>query len=204
MSDTSPAQLNHVTPIVKVADLARGMSFFLDVLGFQKDWQYDTIGCVRRGGVVIFVSETQGALGSWLWFHVKDVDGLRGEIAARGARILQEPTDMAHGMRELWVEDPDGNRYRFASDVFSPLKIKRVSLEVRLEERLASVVGELATSTDRTVGEVLEEVLLHSFEQLPGGVSPSPHAEETFKLLEALKTKHHLDYDSHDNYRFEE
>lgn len=107
-------------------------------------------------------------------------------------------------MRELWVVDPDGNSYRFASDVVSKLKIKRTSLEVRLEERLASILQDLATSTRRTVGEVLEETLLHTFEQMPGGVVPSPHSEETFKLIKELKAKHHLKYGSHDNYRFEE
>ncbi len=107
-------------------------------------------------------------------------------------------------MRELWVEDPDGNSYRFASDVASKLKITRTSLEVRLEERLAAVLRDLATATNRTVGEVLEETLLHTFEPMPGGVVPSPHSEETFKLIEALKAKYDLTYGSHDNYRFEE
>jgi predicted enzyme related to lactoylglutathione lyase len=196
--------MNHVTPIVRVASLANGMTFFLNVLGFRQDWLYETIGCVRRGGVVVFVSEKQGSVGGCLWFNVNNVDAFRDEIAARGAKIVQEPTDMEHGMRELWVEDPDGNSYRFASDIVSKLKIKRTSIDVRLEERLAAVLRELATSTSRTVGEVLEETLLHTFEQMPGGVVPSPHSEETFKLLKALKAKYNLDYGSHDNYSFEE
>jgi predicted enzyme related to lactoylglutathione lyase len=198
------AQLNHVTPIVRVASLADGMTFFMEVLGFQKDWLYETIGCVRRGGVVIFVSDHQGTAGNCLWFHVKNVDAYRNEVASRGARIVQEPTDMEHGMRELWIEDPDGNAYRFASDLVSKLKIKRMSVDIRLEERLARVLQELATSTSRTIGEVLEETLLHTFEQLPGGGVASPHSEETFELIKELKAKYNLDYGQHDNYRFEE
>jgi catechol 2,3-dioxygenase-like lactoylglutathione lyase family enzyme len=204
MPNENMAQLNHVTPIVRVASVARGMGFFLDVLGFQKDWLYDTIGCVRRGAIVIFVSERQGAIGGCLWFHVKDVDAVRDELAPRGARIVQEPTDMDHGMRELWVEDPDGNSYRFASELTTKLKIQRTSVEVRLESRLAAVLQDLAASTTRTVGEVLEETLLHTFEPMPGGVVPSPHSEETFKLIIALKAKYDLKYGSHDNHRFEE
>lgn len=204
MAQEPNAQLNHVTPIVRVTTIADGMRFFTDVLGFQKDWLHDTFGCVRRGGTVIFVSEKQGALGSWLWVHVKNVDRFRDEVAGRGAKIVQEPTDMAHGMRELWVEDPDGNCYRFASNIASRLKIRRTTIDVRMEERLVLVLQELATATKRTVGEVLEETLLHTFEQQPGGVVPSPHADETFKLIETLKVKYNLDYGSHDNYRFEE
>jgi predicted enzyme related to lactoylglutathione lyase len=204
MSSKTTTQLNHVTPIVRTSNMAQGMSFFLDVLGFWQDWLYDRIGCVKRGDIVIFVAEGQGAFGNCLWINVDDVDALHVEIAARGAKIVQAPKDMEHGMRELWVEDGDGNSYRFASEVVSTLKVKRTSLEVRLEERLAAVLSELAAATERTPGELLEEVLLHSFEQMPGGVAPSPHTEETFELIEELKEKHKLDYDTHDNYRFEE
>ena len=197
-------QLNHVTPIVRVSDLARGMSFFLDVLGFEQDWLYEGIGCVRRGKVVIFVSDSQGAVGGWLWFHVVDVDAFCAEIAARGAKIVQGPQDMAHGMRELVVEDPDGNSYRFASDIVSKLKVERTSLQVRIEARLAAILTELAAATQRSVGEVLEETLLHTLERMPGGVVPSPHSDETFELIDELKAKHRFDYSAHDWRRFEE
>jgi hypothetical protein len=204
MSDARAGQLNHITPIVRVVDIARGMAFFVDVLGFKKDWVHEGIGCVRRGPVVIFVSEKQGAFGNWLWIHVNNVNTFRDEIAPRAAKIVQEPKDMEHGMRELVVEDQDGNFYRFASDIVSKLKIKRTNLDVRMEERLVSILSDLAGSTGRTMGEVLEETLLHTFERLPGGVVPSPHSEETFKLIDELKTKYKFDCDSHDNYRFEE
>ena len=114
-------------PMVRVTSVAEGMAFFLDVLGFQQDWLYDTIGCVRSGAVVIFVSEKQGAVGNCLWFHVKNVDAFRDEIASRGSKIVQEQTDLPHGMREMLIEDPDGNFYRFASDVVPRLKIKRTN-----------------------------------------------------------------------------
>jgi catechol 2,3-dioxygenase-like lactoylglutathione lyase family enzyme len=197
-------QLNHVTPIVRVTSLAQGMTFFLDVLGFEQDWLYDTIGCVRRGTVVIFVAEKQGALGTCLWFHVQNVDAFRDEIVSRGAKIVEGPADMEHGMREMRVEDPDGNSYRFASDIVSKMKIKRANLDVRVEERLALVLKDLATSTGRTVGEVLEETVLHTFEPRPGGMVPSPHSEPTFELIKQLKARHSLDYGTHDSYRFEE
>ncbi|MDX2051869.1 MAG: hypothetical protein SFV15_05710 [Polyangiaceae bacterium] len=47
MKEESNAQLKSVTPIVKVTKIADGMSFFMDVLGFQKDWQCGTFGCVK-------------------------------------------------------------------------------------------------------------------------------------------------------------
>lgn len=70
-----------------------------------------------------------------------------------------------------------------------------------------AVLADLAKETNRTVGEVLEEVLLPSFEPLPGQIGEavaSPHAKATFHLIEGLKRKHRLDYDTHANYRFTE
>jgi hypothetical protein len=86
------------------------------------------------------------------------------------------------------------------------LEIKRTALEVRLEERLACVLQDLAKETNRTAGEVLEETLLHTFEPLPGheGAVASPHTKATFELIETLRKCHGLDYDTHDNYRFTE
>jgi hypothetical protein len=55
-----------------------------------------------------------------------------------------------------------------------------------------------------TVGEMLEEMALHSFEQLSSGGVASPHTERTLSHIRELKKKHGIDYDCHANYRFVE
>ena len=55
-----------------------------------------------------------------------------------------------------------------------------------------------------SVSECLEETLLHTFEKLAGGGVPSPHSDRTLDLIQTLKAKHGLDYDTHASYRFVE
>ena len=55
-----------------------------------------------------------------------------------------------------------------------------------------------------TVGEMLEEMALHSFEKLPNGGMASPHTERTLRYIHDLKKKRGVDYDCHANYRFVE
>ena len=65
-------------------------------------------------------------------------------------------------------------------------------------------MNDLARHKNLTVGEMLEEIFLHSFEKVPRGGVASPHAERTFAYIQALKQKHGIDYDTHASYRFVE
>ena len=114
---------------------------------------------------------------------------------------------MEWGVREMHVKDPDGHVIRFAQSMPEKQVVKRLPLSARMEERLARVLADLAVETHRTVGEVLEEIVLHSFEPVPGqegAAVASPHAEDTFDLIEQLKRKHGIDYETHANYGFVE
>jgi hypothetical protein len=68
-------------------------------------------------------------------------------------------------------------------------------------------MNDLAEHKDMTVGQMLEETLLHSFESLPSakgeGVA-SPHTARTMQVIERLKQQHGIDYETHDAYRFVE
>jgi len=212
MSEGSP-RLCGVTPILSVSDFAASIDYYTQRMGFQKAWDWGdppTFGCVIRDGIEIFLClNGQGQHGTWMSIFVDDANALHEEMRARGARIVMPPTDEPWGMREFHVEDPDGHTFRFghSTPAAKNLKIKRTAVEVRMEERLAAVLADLAKETNRSVGEVLEEVLLHSFEPVPGQIGEavaSPHAKATFHLIEGLKAKHRLDYDTHANYRFTE
>lgn len=201
-----------VTPILNVSDFAASMAYYTEKLGFRKAWDWGdppSFGCVIRDGIEIFFClNGQGQSGTWMSISVDDANALYEEMKAKGAKIVMPPTDEPWGMREFHVEDPDGHTFRFGhSTPAKDLKIKRTPVEVRMEERLAAVLLGLAKETNRSVSEVLEEVLLHSFEPVPGQIGQavaSPHAKATFHLIEGLKAKHGLDYDTHASYRFTE
>lgn len=68
---------------------------------------------------------------------------------------------------------------------------------------LAAVLADLAVHKGMTVGECLEETLLHTFEPWGDGVV-SPHTKRDLRRIEELKRQHGLDYDCHASYRFRE
>ena len=49
-------------------------------------------------------------------FSFDDVDTLHAEFVKRGVRISLEPTDQTWGNREMYVEDPEGNKIRFTRE----------------------------------------------------------------------------------------
>lgn len=213
MAEIREGQLESLTPILYVSDFAASVRYYEEKLGFKKIWNWGdppTFGCVRRDGIELFFSQGgQGQPGTWMSIFVADADQLHAEMSANGAKISEIPADYPWGLREFRVQDPDGHTFRFGSRVkeSKDLKIERTVVEARLEKRLAAVLEGLARQTNRTVGEVLEETLLHTFEPVPGyeGCAvASPHGKGTFPLIDQLKKQHGLDYDTHANYRFTE
>jgi catechol 2,3-dioxygenase-like lactoylglutathione lyase family enzyme len=201
--------LSHLVPILYVADFGASLGYFVDKLGFKKAWDWGeppSFGCVARDGLEIFLCQGgQGQPGTWMSIFVENVDGLHAELSARGAKIVRPPQDEPWGMREFLVEELNGHTFRFGQSAKN-LKIERAPLDARIEKRLLSVLSDLAARTNRSLGEVLEETLLHSFEQVPGhpGAVASPHSPKTFGLIDELKLEHGLDYETHASYRFTE
>jgi catechol 2,3-dioxygenase-like lactoylglutathione lyase family enzyme len=105
------------SPILSVADLARSVAYYVDVLGFTNaDWGGDDFTCVSRDAASIYLSEgDQGQPGTWVWVGVEDVAALHREYEARGAMILHPPENFPWA-REMKVGDPDGHVLRFGSD----------------------------------------------------------------------------------------
>lgn len=82
-----------------------------------------------------------------------------------------------------------------------------MEVNARVEKRLAALLQDLAAHKQMTIGEVLEETLLHTFESvdgLEGHSVASPHTRRTMRFIEALKLKHGIQYETHDAYRFKE
>ena len=104
-------------PILSVADLARSLKYYVEVLGFSNaDWGGDDFTCVTRGNAAIYLSEgDQGHPGTWVWIGVGDVSLLYEEYKARGVTILQPPESFPWAL-EMKVGDPDGHVLRFGSD----------------------------------------------------------------------------------------
>jgi uncharacterized glyoxalase superfamily protein PhnB len=73
---------------------------------------------VARDDVRIFLSSGQESgfgPGSWISVFLPDVDALHREYVERGALIVAPPEDHPWGVREMRVQDPDGNVIRMGT-----------------------------------------------------------------------------------------
>ena len=119
---TRPAveEFRAVTPILNVRGVPASVAYYVDKLGFKKDWDWGappTFASVSRGNVTIFLCQGgQGQPGTWLSLFVADVDKVFEEYQDSGATIVQAPTNFPWGLREMNVRDPDGHRLRIGSE----------------------------------------------------------------------------------------
>ncbi len=106
-------------PILYVHDLENSQSYFRDQLGFTLDWtDQGDFASVHRGHTYLFLCQRcQGNAGSWVWVATPDVDKTYKDLAQRGARIKAKPEDQRWGVREMQVEDLDGNVLRVGSPI---------------------------------------------------------------------------------------
>jgi catechol 2,3-dioxygenase-like lactoylglutathione lyase family enzyme len=106
-----------VTPILRVANVAASVEYYVIVLGFKIDFHDPgVIASVSRGRCGLFLVEgDQGHPGGWVWIGVSDIEPLLEEYRARGARLRHPPTNYRWAY-EMQIEDLDGNVLRFGSE----------------------------------------------------------------------------------------
>ena len=226
-----PMRCAGLTPILNVSDLRESFLWF-ERFGWQKLWDWGDppgFGAVGSGACEIFLCEdgqggrgrsdlpvTTGQPGAdaadrgvWMSLWVEDVDRIHRMCRAEGLEVTHPPTDEPWGVREMHVRHPDGHVFRVGRGVdtqeedSAPLEIVRVDRTVRLEARLATVLQRLAEARGVSLGECLEDIVLHSFEPYGGGVA-DPHGPETQELISRLKEECGLDYVTHATRRFVE
>lgn len=76
--------------------------------------------------------------------------------------------------------------------------IERVQTGVRVEKRLLKVLKGLAEHLDLTLGDLLEGLALHAFENKP------PFSKETLRKIEQLKAVYDLDLKAADSQKLRE
>lgn len=109
--------------VLAVRDLESSTQFYVDVLGFGRDFGDGSDGWsfLSRDGFKLMLGECRdaapaGDLGDHSWFvylTVEDVDRLFEEVSTRGAEILSSPTTKPWGLREFSIRTPDGHRIVF-------------------------------------------------------------------------------------------
>ena len=88
-----------------------------------------------------------------------------------------------------------------------PVGVERVLLGVRMERRMVKVLKGLAEFEGITLGQLLEKIVLHSFEPLEGQEgewSASPHSKRALEAIADLRRIYGMDFDTHATRGFKE
>ena len=86
-----------------------------------------------------------------------------------------------------------------------PIAVERVQLGVRMEKRMVKVLKGLAEFEGITLGQLLEKIVLHSFEPVlgdEGESAASPHGKRALAAIGDLKRIYGMDFDMHAFRRF--
>lgn len=84
--------------------------------------------------------------------------------------------------------------------VTAGVKVERVQLGVRMEKNLVKVLKGLAEFNDETLGELLEKIVLHSFDPVPGDEGEScasPHSKRALEAVATLRSMYGVSTDPH-------
>ena len=116
--------LGKITPILRILDEPRALSFYVEFLGFKVGWRHrfrpdlPLYMEVSREGCVLHLSEHEGdcSQGAAVRIEASDIDRLHAELSDKeygDARPTIEA--MPWGSREMSIRDPFGNRLTFTS-----------------------------------------------------------------------------------------
>jgi catechol 2,3-dioxygenase-like lactoylglutathione lyase family enzyme len=121
--------------VLAVRDLDVSTRYYMDVLGFKRDFGDGTDGWsfLSRDGFKVMLGhcadETPaGELGNHSYFAyvlVDGVDELHKEISGRDADIMSALASKPWGLREFGVRTPDGHRIMFGEPLPSPQRSSR-------------------------------------------------------------------------------
>ena len=78
--------------------------------------------------------------------------------------------------------------------------IERVQLGVRMERHMVSVLKALAEFEGVSLGQLIENIVLHSFEPIPGDEGEScasPHGKKALAAIADFKRIYGRDYEAH-------
>ncbi len=113
----------NIVPIIKCSDIERSLIFYTEILDFEvfnpdSEFPYKVL---VRGGARVDLSALSGdgVFGSRILIIVDDVDEIYSKLIERGldlthrSGVHRRPIDQTWGMREFYVDDPDGNTIRF-------------------------------------------------------------------------------------------
>ena len=116
----------HTRHVLAVKNLADSASYFIDKLGFERDFTVPGWEFLSFGDFKVMLGECSDAMwardtGDHSYFAyalVENVDKVYDEFKSNGADFIQSPpADKPWGLREFGVITPDGHRIMFGQEI---------------------------------------------------------------------------------------
>lgn len=115
----------HTRHVLAVKDLAISAAYFVEKLGFDRDFTVPGWEFLSFGDFKVMLGEcademTAEATGNHSWFAhalVGNVDEVYEEFRMNGAEMPRGPEDKPWGLREFMVRTPDGHRITFGQEI---------------------------------------------------------------------------------------
>ena len=115
---TSKRKIVHTRHVLAVKDLAVETAYYIDKLGFDRDFTAPGWEFLSFGEFKVMLGEcademTAEATGNHSWFAhalIENVNEVYAELIERGANILSPIADQPWGIREFSIVTPDGHR----------------------------------------------------------------------------------------------
>jgi hypothetical protein len=121
----SERKVVHTRHVLAVKDLAVSAGYFVDKLGFDRDftapgWEFLSFGIFK-----VMLGECTDAMwaretGDHSYFahvFVENVDEVFAEFKSNGAELTSAPLNKPWGLREFGVSTPDGHRIVFGQQI---------------------------------------------------------------------------------------
>ncbi|WP_354077619.1 glyoxalase superfamily protein [Constrictibacter sp. MBR-5] len=108
-------------PILRIFDVAKAMSFYLDYLGFGLDWEhrfgddFPLYAQISRAGLILHLSEHHGdgCPGAAVFVRMRGVRAYHAELSAKNYRYLRPAVEDLPWGAVMSVTDPFHNTIRF-------------------------------------------------------------------------------------------
>ena len=113
--DSQTGMFRKALPRLPLTDVAAGVAYYRDVLGFHVNYQDANIGVMDRDEVTVLLvsrDEAHKGIGS-AYFYIENADKLCAELRASGANVGDDPVSHPWGLRDFSVKDPEGNELYF-------------------------------------------------------------------------------------------
>ena len=111
--------------VLAVKDLSESAGYFIDKLGFTRDFTDDGWEFLSLGSFHVMMGECPDDMSAhetnnhsyFAYVQVDNVDELCHEMKERGAKIIHDLENKPWAMREFGVITPEGHRIMFGQDL---------------------------------------------------------------------------------------